>query len=37
MIKVKKKKILLLPGDGVGPEVEEESKKLLSGLMKKNL
>jgi 3-isopropylmalate dehydrogenase len=28
MIKVKKRKILLLPGDGVGPEVIEEVKKI---------
>jgi len=27
MIKVKKRKILLLPGDGVGPEVVAEVKK----------
>ena len=27
MIKVKKRKILLLPGDGVGPEVIAEVKK----------
>ena len=27
MIKVKKRKILLLPGDGVGPEVINEVKK----------
>ena len=27
MIKVKKRKILLLPGDGVGPEVIARSKK----------
>ena len=32
MIKVKKRKILLLPGDGVGPEVTNEVKKLLHGL-----
>ena len=37
MIKVKKRKILLLPGDGIGPEVIGEVKKLLSGLMTKNL
>ena len=29
MIKVKKRKILLLPGDGVGPEVIEEVKKII--------
>ena len=27
MIKVKKRKILLLPGDGIGPEVIGEVKK----------
>ena len=27
MIKVKKRKILLLPGDGIGPEVIKEVKK----------
>ena len=27
MIKVKKRKILLLPGDGIGPEVVGEVKK----------
>ena len=27
MIKVKKRKILLLPGDGIGPEVIQEEKK----------
>ena len=27
MIKVKKRKILLLPGDGIGPEVIAEVKK----------
>ena len=29
MIKVKKRKILLLPGDGIGPEVIEEVKKII--------
>ena len=29
MIKVKKRKILLLPGDGVGPEVVAEVKKII--------
>ena len=29
MIKVKKRKFLLLPGDGVGPEVVEEVKKII--------
>ena len=28
MIKVKKRKILLLPGDGIGPEVVGEVKKI---------
>ena len=37
MIKVKKRKILLLPGDGIGPEVIAEVKKLLIGLMIINL
>ena len=27
MIKIKKRKFLLLPGDGIGPEVVEEVKK----------
>ena len=30
MIKVKKRKILLLPGDGIGPEVIKEVKKFLT-------
>ena len=29
MIKVKKRKFLLLPGDGVGPEVVGEVKKII--------
>ena len=29
MIKVKERKILLLPGDGVGPEVVAEAKKVI--------
>jgi len=37
MIKVKDRKILLLPGDGVGPEVVNEVKKLFNGLTLKNL
>ena len=37
MIKVKKRKILLLPGDGIGPEVINEVGKLLHGLIQKNL
>jgi 3-isopropylmalate dehydrogenase len=34
MIKVKKRKILLLPGDGIGPEVIKEVKKTLEWLNK---
>jgi 3-isopropylmalate dehydrogenase len=34
MIKVKKRKILLLPGDGIGPEVIKEVKKILEWLNK---
>ena len=30
MIKVKKRKILLLPGDGIGPEVIDEVKKIIN-------
>ena len=33
MIKLKKRKILLLPGDGIGPEVIGEVKKIKTGLM----
>ena len=29
MIKVKKRKILLLPGDGIGPEVVAEVRKII--------
>ncbi len=29
MIKIKKRKFLLLPGDGIGPEVVEEVKKII--------
>ena len=29
MIKVKKRKILLLPGDGIGPEVIDEVRKIV--------
>ena len=29
MIKIKKRKILLLPGDGIGPEVMQEVKKII--------
>jgi len=35
MIKVKKRKILLLPGDGIGPEVITEVKKIIEWLNKK--
>ena len=35
MIKVKKRKILLLPGDGIGPEVVAEVKKIIGWLNKK--
>ena len=29
MIKIKKRKILLLPGDGIGPEVMAEVEKII--------
>ena len=29
MIKIKKRKILLLPGDGIGPEVIGEVEKII--------
>ena len=32
-----KKKLLILAGDGIGPEVMNEVKKLLFGLIKINL
>ena len=35
MIKVKKRKILLLPGDGIGPEVVVEVKKIIEWFNKK--
>ena len=35
MIKVKKRKILLLPGDGIGPEVIGEVKKIITWLNNK--
>jgi len=35
MSKVKKRKILLLPGDGIGPEVVAEVKKIIEWLNKK--
>ena len=30
MIKIKKRKFLLLPGDGIGPEVIAEVKKIIN-------
>jgi len=35
MIKIKKRKILLLPGDGIGPEVITEVKKIIGWFNKK--
>ena len=35
MIKVKNRKILLLPGDGIGPEVIFEVKKIIEWFNKK--
>ncbi len=35
MIKIKKRKILLLPGDGIGPEVVSEVKKIIEWFNKK--
>ena len=35
MIKVKKRKILLLSGDGIGPEVVAEVKKIIEWFNKK--
>ena len=37
MIKINKRKILLLPGDGIGPEVIAEVKKIIEWFNKKNL
>ena len=34
MIKVKKRKILLLPGDGIGVEVINEVRKIINWLNK---
>ena len=34
MIKAKTRKILLLPGDGIGPEVVREVKKIIEWLNK---
>ena len=35
MTKAKKRKILLLPGDGIGPEVVKEVKKIIEWFNKK--
>ena len=35
MIKVKKRKFLLLPGDGIGPEVTNQSIKVLKCIAEK--
>ena len=32
-----KRKLLLLPGDGIGPEVVAETKKVIDWFNKKNL
>ena len=37
MIKVKKRKILLLPGDGIGPEVINEVKKVITWFNSKKI
>ena len=37
MIKVKNRKLLLLPGDGVGPEVIEQVKKIINWFNKKKI
>jgi len=37
MIKIKNRKILLLPGDGIGPEVVREVKKIIDWLNKKKI
>ena len=36
MIKVKDRKLLLLPGDGIGPEVVREVKKFIEWFKKNN-
>ena len=36
MSKKNRKKILLLPGDGIGPEVVSEVKKILNWFNSKN-
>ena len=35
MIKAKKRKILLLPGDGIGPEVVSEVRKIIDWFNKR--
>ena len=35
MIKVKDRKLLLLPGDGIGPEVVKEVRKIVEWFNKK--
>ena len=35
MIKVKDRKLLLLPGDGIGPEVVREVRKIIEWFNKK--
>ena len=37
MIKVKDRKLLLLPGDGIGPEVVREVRKILEWFNEKKL
>ena len=37
MIKTIKRKILLLPGDGIGPEVVAEARKIIEWLNKKKI
>tara|TARA_B100000963_G_C22311918_1_gene530441 strand:- start:25 stop:147 length:123 start_codon:yes stop_codon:yes gene_type:complete len=37
MIKVKDRKLLLLPGDGIGPEVVREVKKIIEWFNKKKI
>ena len=36
-MRINQKKILLLPGDGIGPEVVGETKKVIEWFNKKNL
>ena len=33
MAKARKRKILLLPGDGIGPEVVRETKKIIEYIL----